>query len=179
MMMMQYLCFSFRLPLLLLFLFIISSTHSFHDDRQSLLEFKSLITGNPHQSMADWSSANPLCKWTAITCTHLQPFDRVIALNLTAMDLQGTISPSLGNLLFLHSLDLSNNALHGHIPPQLGDLFPLRVFVLDHNELEGNILPHLGCCRNLTLLALSFNNLTESILKEFSSLPYLQGLYLG
>lgn len=91
------LCLSFPLSLLFLSFFLSSSAHSFHDDRQLLLEFKSSITRDPHQSMADWSSDTPFCNWSGVTCRHHHQMDRVIALDLTAMDLQGIISPSLGN----------------------------------------------------------------------------------
>jgi hypothetical protein len=120
---------SLRFSVSLLFILFLSSSssHSIHDDRKSLLKFKFLIANDPQHSMANWSPANPLCNWTGITCTRHHEMNRVIALNLTAMDLRGPISPSLGNLSFLRSLDLSDNALHGDIPPQLGRLFRLRV----------------------------------------------------
>jgi Leucine-rich repeat (LRR) protein len=97
----------------------------------------------------------------------------VASLDLSDMDLRGSISPSLGNLSFLRSLHLSGNALTGHIPPQLGELS------LYYNGLEGNIPSQLGSCRNLTYVALSFNNRTGNIPREFGSLPHLQKLYLG
>eukprot|EP00253_Pinus_taeda_P015661 PITA_15661 len=168
----------------LLFLLLIFSftpgkgSHSFHNDHQSLVAFRNLIASDPHHSLADWTPANPFCNWTGVTCNRRHP-DRVASLNLTLMDLSGSISASLGNLSFLRTLDLSGNALTGHIPPQLGRLFRLRKLRLSHNELDGDIPTQLCSCRNLTLLAVSFNNLTGNIPRELGSLPLLQGLYLG
>eukprot|EP00253_Pinus_taeda_P018291 PITA_18291 len=192
----------------LLFLLLIFSftpgkgSHSFHNDHQSLVAFRNLIATDPHHSLADWTPANHFCNWTGVTCNRRHP-DRVASLNLTLMDLSGSISASLGNLSFLRTLDLSRNALTGHIPPQLGRLFRLRELRLDgngldgkipnqlgrlfrlrelrldNNGLDGNIPTQLCSCRNLTLLALSFNNLIGNIPSEFGSLPLLQKLYLG
>eukprot|EP00253_Pinus_taeda_P014467 PITA_14467 len=168
----------------LLFLLVIFSftpgkgSHSFHNDHQSLVAFRKLITSDPQHSLADWTPANHFCNWTGVTCNRRHPL-RVASLNLTLMDLSGSISPSLGNLSFLRTLDLSGNALTGHIPPQLGRLFRLRELVLDNNGLDGNIPTQLCSCRNLTYLSLSFNNLTGNIPSELGSLPLLQKLYLG
>lgn len=167
-------CFVFPL-LFLLFIFPISA-HPFHHDQQSLLAFKSLITGDPHHSMAKWSPAVPLCNWTAVSCSRLHVMDRVVALNLTAMDLRGLISPSLGNLSFLCILDLSHNAFHGHIPSQLGNLFRLKKLRLSYNHFEGSIPSHLASCRNLSLLALAFNNLSGNLPVELGSLEHLKVL---
>eukprot|EP00253_Pinus_taeda_P015029 PITA_15029 len=168
----------------LLFLLLIFSftpgkgSHSFHNDHQSLVAFRNLIASDPHHSLADWTPANPFCNWTGVTCNRRHPL-KVASLNLTLMDLSGSISPSLGNLSFLRTLDLSGNALTGHIPPQLGRLFRLRELVLDNNGLDGNIPTQLCSCRNLTYLSLSFNNLAGNIPSELGSLPLLQKLYLG
>eukprot|EP00253_Pinus_taeda_P018223 PITA_18223 len=126
--------------------------------------------------MADWSLAVPLCNWSAVTCSHRHPLDRVTTLNLTAMGLQGTISPALGNLSFLHSLDLSRNKLHGHIPLQLGRLFRLRTLTLSFNQLDGSIPMELGSLTRLQFLNLAVNSLTGTIpsfIGNFSSLTVL------
>eukprot|EP00253_Pinus_taeda_P012806 PITA_12806 len=181
---MPFLSFSFPLHFLV-FIFTFSfisisssSPHSFHDDRQSLLAFKNKISNDPHASMANWSLAFPFCNWPGVTCSR-RHIDRVVSLDLPDMELQGTISPYLGNLSFLHTLDLSGNALHGYIPTQLGRLFRLRKLRLSHNLLVGNIPSYLNNCTNLAYLALSYNNLTGSIPHELGSLTHLQQLYLG
>eukprot|EP00253_Pinus_taeda_P019174 PITA_19174 len=177
------LSFHFPLPLQLLlfctFLFFSSAMHSFHDDRQSLLAFKKLITSDPYDAMADWNDTNiSISNWTGVTCSRRHP-NRVLALNLTDMDLYGPISPFLGNLSFLHSLDLSGNALQGLIPTQLGCLSRLRTLRLNHNQLEGHVPTQLSGCKNLVSLVLSFNNLSGKIPRELCSLTHLQYLALG
>jgi receptor kinase-like protein len=164
---MPFLCFYFPLRMSFLlsvfcFSFFFSSTHSFHDDRQSLLAFKNDITDDPHASMANWSPAVLLCNWTAVTCSR-RHVDRVVSLDLSDMDLGGSISPFLGNLSFLRKLNLTGNALRGHIPSQLGRLFRLRELSLRYNLLEGNIPKELGSLTHLQELSLGHNNLTGTI----------------
>eukprot|EP00253_Pinus_taeda_P001201 PITA_01201 len=153
-------------------LFLSSSfAHSTHDDRISLLEFKSLIAKDPQHSMANWSPGSPLCIWTGITCSRCR--ERVIALNLTGMDMQGPISPFLGNFSFLQSLDLSYNALYGDIPPQLGRLFRLRELSLEFNILSGSIPTELGSLARLQSLLLGANSFIGIIPSSFGNLSEL------
>ncbi|GLJ28297.1 hypothetical protein SUGI_0556170 [Cryptomeria japonica] len=95
------------------------------------------------------------------------------------MSLDGTISPVLGNLSSLRSIDLSNNYLTGTIPPQLGQLPNLWILLLHRNQLQGTIPHSLSACRSLYTLALSFNQLHGSIPPELSLLTSLKYLYLG
>lgn len=174
---MPLLCFVFTI-LFLAFAFPFYSAHSFHHDGQSLLEFKKLITIDPHLSMGNWIPAVPLCNWTGVTCSH-RHIDRVVSINLTAMNLGGTISPYLGNLTFLHSLDLSKNELRGHIPTKLGRLFRLRNLWLWENQLEGNIPQEMGSLTHLQQLLLSKNNLKGNIPVSLSNISTLTDLELS
>eukprot|EP01018_Ginkgo_biloba_P016753 Gb_28309 [translate_table: standard] len=147
-------------------------------DQDALLEFKVGITNDPNNSLHNWNpSILPLCNWRGVACSSRR--QRVTALNLTGMGLQGSISPFLGNLSFLRLLDLSYNTFHGQIPYQLGNLFRLRKLRLDNNEMEGTIPSSMAACGHLQLLFLSFNHLTGSIPSELSLLTNLEVLRLG
>jgi LRR receptor-like serine/threonine-protein kinase FLS2 len=60
-------------------------------------------------------------------------------LNLSYMGLQGTISPHIGNLSFLLSLDLSNNSFFGSLPHEISRPHRLRILQLSSNLLEGRV----------------------------------------
>lgn len=67
----------------------------------------------------------------------------VVAIELPAKGLAGTIPEDLGHLEFLERLDLRDNRLRGALPPDLR-LAPLRVLEIGGNRLRG-IVPHVLC----------------------------------
>eukprot|EP01018_Ginkgo_biloba_P016787 Gb_27632 [translate_table: standard] len=162
-------------------------------DQDALLELKAGITNDPNNSLHNWNpSILPLCNWRGVACSSRR--QRVTALNLTGMGLQGSISPFLGNLSFLRLLDLSVNTFHGHIPYQLGNLVRLRKLRtqqsnryhpchisslvdlnLPENRLHGTIPVELGMLSQLNTLHLGTNNLRELL----HSLQKLETFYMG
>ncbi|KAK3206844.1 hypothetical protein Dsin_020890 [Dipteronia sinensis] len=76
---------------------------------------KAHITNDPHNFLADnWTASTSVCNSVGITCDSQN--NRVIALNLTSMNLTGTIPPQVGNLSFLVQLRLKNNSFYGSLP---------------------------------------------------------------
>ena len=154
------------------------NNNSYHPEKQQhfLQQFKAGIV-NSNTSLPDWTPIHPLCNWTVITC---DPSSRsIIALNLSYINIHGTISTALGNPSSLRSLDLSNNALTGVIPHQLDQLPRMQTLWLHRNQLQGTIPRTLSACRSLYEMALSFNQLRNSTPPELSPLTSLKNLYLG
>jgi len=94
-------------------------------------------------------------------------------------NLKGPISPELGNLTNLVSLQLSRNKLTGNIPSEIGNLSNLQGLHLYCNELTGSIPSEIGDLSHLLYLDLGDNQLTGSIPPEIGNLTNLIGLYLG
>ncbi|KAL4654590.1 hypothetical protein ACB092_01G390800 [Castanea dentata] len=153
----------------------LSQSASNFTDQSALIAFKSKIN-NAH-SAGNWSTATNFCNWMGVTCSLRR--QRVTALNLSNLGLQGTISPHVGNLSFLVSLDLSNNSFYGFLPHEISRLHRLKELVLSYNLLEGSIPPTIHNCHKLEYLSLSRNKLNGSIPKELGMLPMLCYLDLG
>ncbi|CAA0809866.1 Probable LRR receptor-like serine/threonine-protein kinase [Striga hermonthica] len=110
-------------------------------DRQSLVAFRAAIISDPTETLtANWSSAansTSPCNWAHVSCGPRHR--RVTSLNISGLGLVGPISPHLGNLTFLRTLDIGSNNLTGPIPPELSNLRRLVTLNLASNRLVGPI----------------------------------------
>ncbi|KAL5719931.1 hypothetical protein ACHQM5_012653 [Ranunculus cassubicifolius] len=146
-------------------------------DRLALLAFKSQITLDPSQVLTSWNESNHFCEWEGVICGHRH--QRVTKLNLRSRGLVGSISPHIGNLSFLRSLDLKNNSFHGGIPAKLDHLSRLENLLLLNNSLEGEIPVNISYCSKLKYLYLYNNQLVGNIPTELGSLQKLVELNLA
>ncbi|XP_055836321.1 probable LRR receptor-like serine/threonine-protein kinase At3g47570 [Solanum dulcamara] len=167
--------------LILLFLLqyfsvFVSAAPSNETDQEALLAFQNLII-SPNQFLAhNWTKNASFCSWFGVTCSSKR--ERVVALTLPNMQLQGTISPSLANLSFLSVLKLENNLFHGGIPYGLGQLPRLRVIDVKNNQQEGSIPTSLFQHRRVEVISLSFNKLSGEMWKGPWYVPELRVLNL-
>ena len=121
----------------------------------------------------NWLSNAPLDSWHGVTTDRS---GRVIELDLSENELNGTIPSELGSLTNLETLRLSDNQLRGTIPPELGNLTSLEVLNLFENRLSGTIPSELGNLSNLGALALFNNNLRGTIPSDLAKLNNLRWL---
>ncbi|XP_010905750.2 receptor kinase-like protein Xa21 [Elaeis guineensis] len=147
-------------------------------DHLSLLAFKDQITHDPLNALSSWNDTIQFCNWKGVTCSwkHKQ---RVVVLDLGSLGLGGSLSPSIGNLTFLHRLNLGGNSFFSEIPLELGRLRRLKNLNLSFNSFQGGIPSNLTYCSELRILGLSNNQLTGKIPVEITSLTKLGELYLG
>jgi len=133
-------------------------------DQHALLDFQQGIISDPKGALSNWKLDTHFCRWNGVNCTMARPL-RVSSLNLTGQNLEGQITSSLGNLTFLHTLDLSNNNLLGGLP-LLGNLKELRTLYLWRNHLQGIIPDSIANCSNLSQIDLSSNLLENEQLNS-------------
>ncbi|CAL5414436.1 unnamed protein product [Camellia sinensis] len=149
-------------------------------DQSALLSFKSYITLDPYNVLADnWSTSTSVCNWVGITCGVLH--QRVTSLNLSDMSLTGSLSPHLGNLSFLSLLDISFNDFHGQIPEELSRLHRLKQVNFDYNNITGDLNSYswFGNLLELQYLLLYNNSFTGTIGSSLCNISNLEGLDLG
>ncbi|PTQ26541.1 hypothetical protein MARPO_1037s0001 [Marchantia polymorpha] len=149
-------------------------------EADALLAFKDGIGNYLEGALDDWTPGkrSEYCSWTGVTCNRQL---HVTALNLSSLDLTGSLGPSLGNLSHLEELHLDQNFLHSKIPPELGRLSRLRILNLEENWLYGSIPKELGNLTSLQVLNLGSQGswLNGTIPEELGQLSELRFLNLG
>ncbi|EPS71854.1 hypothetical protein M569_02905, partial [Genlisea aurea] len=127
--------------------------------------------------LADWNQnlVNP-CTWSKVECDGSY---NVIRVSLTNMGFSGILSPRIGILKMLNTLQLQGNGITGKIPEEYGNLTSLTMLDLENNHLTGEIPSSIGNLKSLTFLILSQNNLSGSIPESLLNLTNLVSLQLA
>ncbi|KAL2935294.1 hypothetical protein RDABS01_018412 [Bienertia sinuspersici] len=170
-------------------------------DKEALVEFKREVK-NPfpwQQTLPTWVPTTDCCaKWRGVTCDPAT--GRVVGIELVGYfdesgldpwfgQLQGTLSPFLGNLTYLRVLNLKAQAsLSGPIPPELAGSIPLDIgklrglkhIDLSYNHICGIIPYSIGNnLSQLQALFLNHNNLSGTIPDSIgNNLSQLQVFFL-
>ena len=144
-------------------------------DEDALIALYQATDGANWTSNQNWLSNDPIGTWYGVITDES---DRVIDLDLSDNELNGTIPSELGHLIYLEYLYLSENQLSGTIPSALSVLSNLIELSLRSNELTGTIPPELGRLANLEVLYLWDNELSGTIPTELGNLANLEELSL-
>nr|XP_017218241.1 PREDICTED: probable LRR receptor-like serine/threonine-protein kinase At3g47570 isoform X2 [Daucus carota subsp. sativus] len=136
-------------------------------DQQALFSFKAFIKADPLGVLDSWNSSVHFCHWTGITCSRRR--QRATVLDLSSLNLAGTLSPHLGNLSFLRTIYLNENNFHGSIPNEIGRLWRLRNLDLANNSFQGGFPANLLHCREVKYIDLEGNDLEGKLPTDFSS----------
>ncbi|XP_052179688.1 receptor kinase-like protein Xa21 isoform X2 [Diospyros lotus] len=160
-------CFHIFVVMMLLLLLHVPATCSaaqgIDTDLYALLELKDSVEFDPHRVLEkNWtttssSSSSSVCSWVGVTCSESIP-QRVEALEIPNMRLQGTIPPKLGDLSSLTRLDISNNTFSGPLPDEMANLRRLKLINFEHNQFSGEIPKWLVALPEVQYLNLGRNN---------------------
>ncbi|XP_043706623.1 LRR receptor-like serine/threonine-protein kinase ERECTA isoform X1 [Telopea speciosissima] len=173
---------AFRFLLILLLLLLCfrfsSSDDSDSNDGSTLLEIKKSFR-DVDNVLYDWtdSPSSDYCFWRGVTCDNAT--FSVIALNLSGLNLDGEISPAIGDLKGLLSLDLKGNRLSGQIPDEIGECASLKKLDLSMNNIYGDIPFSISKLKQLENLFLKNNQLIGPIPSTLSQIPSLKFLDLA
>ncbi|KAL8512489.1 hypothetical protein ACS0TY_018820 [Phlomoides rotata] len=147
-------------------------------DQSALLSLKAHLALHPHYIIAqNWTHSSSVCNWIGVTCGSRH--HRVVALNISNMGLSGTVSPELGNLSFLVSLDLGYNLFRGILPQELSLLHRLKFISIRNNNFEGEIPSWFGHLPNLEYMSLRNNTFSGFIPNSLSNLSNIYYLSLS
>lgn len=147
-------------------------------DKEGLISFKEGLLNVPPSF--SWNlNSSPCSNWTGVVCSKQAQTYRVVGLDLSGLGLTGSISPHIGNLSFLRSLQLQNNKLTGPIPTQIVNLFRLRSLNLSSNTIQGPLPSNMSHLTALEILDLAGNNITGRIPDDLYSQNNLRVLNMG
>ncbi|KAI8526118.1 hypothetical protein RHMOL_Rhmol13G0284200 [Rhododendron molle] len=166
------------LLLLPLLLSCLSFSFVFSDDGATLLEIKKSFR-DVDNVLFDWTDlpSSDYCAWRGVACDNVT--FNVVSLNLSSLNLDGEISPAIGELRSLQSIDLRENSLSGQIPDEIGDCSSLKYLDLSFNALSGDIPFSVSKLKDLEFLILKNNQLIGPIPSTLSQIPNLKILDLA
>ncbi|KAA8521187.1 hypothetical protein F0562_011846 [Nyssa sinensis] len=146
-------------------------------DQQALLAIRDHIQEDPFKVLSSWNYSIHFCNWYGVTCGLRH--QRVTVLNLSSLELVGSMSPSIGDLTFLREIILENNRFHSSIPQEVGRLFRLQFLSLYNNSFQGEFPSNLTHCSDIRVIDVHKNNLEGKIPTELGSLSNLLELHLS
>ncbi|XP_024984302.1 leucine-rich repeat receptor-like serine/threonine-protein kinase BAM1 [Cynara cardunculus var. scolymus] len=143
---------------------------------RALLSLKTAITDDPQSSLSSWDISTSHCTWSGVTCDSKR---HVIALNISGLNLTGTLSSDIGNLPNLVNFTVAANNIAGPIPPEISLISGLRFLNLSNNIFNETFPPELADLKFLQVLDLYNNNLTGDLPVGVSEMTSLRHLHLG
>ncbi|XP_022932965.1 LRR receptor-like serine/threonine-protein kinase ERL1 [Cucurbita moschata] len=171
-----------NLPMAFLFIFFFAcfspASSLPHDEGRALMSIKASFS-NVANVFLDWDDDHnhDFCSWRGVFCDNVTL--SVAALNLSNLNLGGEISPSIGDLSNLQSIDFQGNKLSGQIPDEIGNCGFLVHLDLSDNLLYGDIPFTVSKLKKLEFLNLKTNQLSGPIPSTLTQLPNLKTLDLA
>ncbi|KAI5346942.1 hypothetical protein L3X38_014821 [Prunus dulcis] len=149
-----------------------------NDEGKALMSIKASFS-NVANVLLDWNDAHDedFCSWRGVFCDNVTL--SVASLNLSNLNLGGEISPAIGDLGNLQSIDLQGNKLTGQIPDEIGNCASLMHLDLSDNFLYGDVPFSVSKLKKLELLNLKNNQLTGPIPTTLTQIPNLKTLDLA
>uniref|UniRef100_A0A0E0KSJ9 non-specific serine/threonine protein kinase n=1 Tax=Oryza punctata TaxID=4537 RepID=A0A0E0KSJ9_ORYPU len=152
-----------------------TTCHGLNHEGWLLLTLKKQMVDTFHH-LDDWNPGDPSpCGWKGVNCSSGST-PAVVSLNLSNMNLSGTVDPSIGGLTELTNLDLSFNGFSGTIPAEIGNCSKLTGLYLNNNQFQGTIPPELGKLTMMITFNLCNNKLFGPIPDEIGNMASLEDL---
>ncbi|KAK6250498.1 hypothetical protein SCA6_004503 [Theobroma cacao] len=166
------------LVMVMVFLVLCPIASSLNDEGKALMSIKESFS-NVANVLLDWDDVHnaDFCSWRGVLCDNISL--SVVSLNLSNLILGGEISPAIGDLKNLQSIDLEGNKLTGQIPDEIGNCGSLVHLDLSDNLLYGDIPFSISRLKQLEFLNLKNNQLTGPIPSTLTQIPYLKILDLA
>lgn len=132
-----------------------SLSGSLREDSLALVSLYNALDGDGWTRSNYWLSDQPVSRWAGVTVARSGGQPRVVALQLGANNLRGTLPAAIGDLTALESLRLQyNRELTGTLPEEIYRLQQLRTLRLGFTGLTGELSEAIGQLQQLDTLDL-------------------------
>ncbi|XP_061342837.1 leucine-rich repeat receptor-like serine/threonine-protein kinase BAM3 [Gastrolobium bilobum] len=129
--------------------------------------------------LSNWDMSNymSLCTWDGIQCDHKN--SSVVSLDISNLNVSGTLSPAITGLRSLVSVSLAGNGLSGEFPADIHKLAGLRFLNISNNMFSGNMSWEFSKLNELQVLDAYNNVFNCSLPFGVTELPKLKYLNFG
>ncbi|CAL9084858.1 unnamed protein product, partial [Musa hybrid cultivar] len=129
--------------------------------------------------LPSWNPSNhaSLCAWDGVRCDAAMHV--VLALDLSNLNISGSLSPVIGELKGLTYLSVAGNSLSGLFPSSVGKLAGLRHLNVSNNQFNGTLSWSFSYMAELEVLDAYNNDFFGALPVGLSKLPKLRHLDLG
>ncbi|KAJ0231388.1 LRR receptor-like serine/threonine-protein kinase ERL2 [Hirschfeldia incana] len=167
-----------KMLLLMVVFFLLGLASPTTDEGKALMAIKGSFS-NVVNMLLDWEDAHSsdYCSWRGVYCDNVS--FSVVTLNLSNLNLGGEISPAVGDLRNLQSIDLQGNKLAGQIPDEIGNCASLVYLDFSDNLIYGDIPFSISKLKQLDTLNLKNNQLTGPLPATLTQIPNLKILDLA
>ena len=140
-------------------------------ERNALIAIYNAADGPNWNDSVKWNTAAPVSEWEGVTVVG----NKVTQLEFNGKNLNGTLAPEIGDLLYLQYISTyyGNLNLGGAIPSEIGNLTRMRLLALEYCAFTGALPSTLANLTNLNGLWLDNNQLTGSLPTFIENLPNL------
>ncbi|KAJ0042125.1 hypothetical protein Pint_17300 [Pistacia integerrima] len=172
------------------FLLLCQFASPLNDEGKALMAIKASFS-NVVNVLLDWDDVHnsDFCSWRGVFCDNatlsvvslyvLCSLLLCTTMNLSSLNLGGEISPAIGDLSNLQSIDFQGNKLTGQIPDEIGNCASLVHLDLSDNSLFGDIPFSMSKLKHLEYLNLKNNQLIGPIPSTLTQIPNLKTLDLA
>ncbi|WP_343558927.1 hypothetical protein [Sphingobacterium sp.] len=151
------------------------------NDSLALLDVYERMGGRYWSKQYQWNTDTPVSKWRGVKVAKEGNEYRVVELWFSNLsEIEGKISPKIGDLASLKVLGLTGRRLTGVIPSEIGQLKDLQLLRIYTTGLSGPLPNEIGNLKQLNSLEIDENpGLTGGLPKELGNLEKLNYLYVG
>ena len=161
-----------RISCIMLFVSAFTFANVTSKEKKALIAIHASTNGD--QWNTPWDLTKEVSSWYGVTVDN----DKVVGIDLSFNNLNGTLPEAIGDLVNLQCLTLFKNELTGPIPASIGNLKQLKHLNVGLNKLTGTIPTTIVGLEKLELLQLFMNQLTGQIPPEIGYLKNLKSLEL-